>query len=171
MTKAIFFDRDGVINKLIARDGGYYSPRSFKKFFVFNNAKHVISTLKEKGYLSIVISNQPDIARGYLKKSELDKMTKVLLNKLMVDDVFYCTHAAADNCICRKPAPGLLNQAAEKWKIDLQQSYMVGDTWKDAKAAINVKVDFILLNRDYNLDYQCSKRINNLKDIFKFIRG
>ena len=98
-------------------------------------------------------------------------MTEVLMNKLIIDDVFYCTHDDADDCVCRKPAPGLLIQAAEKWKIDLQKSYMVGDTWKDADAAKNVNVNFLLLNTDYNLDYKNSNRINGLKDIFNHIEG
>ncbi|MDP6133007.1 MAG: HAD-IIIA family hydrolase, partial [Candidatus Marinimicrobia bacterium] len=122
-------------------------------------------------FLSIVVSNQPDVARGNLKKSELDKMTKVLINKLMVDDVFYCTHDDSDGCNCRKPAPGLIIKAAEKWRIDLQNSFMVGDTWKDAEAAKNVKVNFMLLNRDSNSNFHCSNRIDNLKDIFKYVEG
>ena len=130
--------------------------------------------------MTIVISNQPDIARGYLKtfnydpslegylkQTELDKMTRILYNDLMIDDVLYCTHDDADNCNCRKPAPGLFFQAAEKWKINLQQSYMVGDTWKDAEAAYNAKVEFLLLNKDYNSDYRSPQRINNLKEIIK----
>ena len=171
MNRAIFFDRDGVLNKLIKRDGGFYSPQSFDQFEIYETAKFIINELKQKGFLSIVVSNQPDVARGNLKKSELDKMTKVLINKLMVDDVFYCTHDDSDGCNCRKPAPGLIIKAAEKWRIDLQNSFMVGDTWKDAEAAKNVKVDFMLLNRDYNLDLRCSHRINNLKDVFKYVEG
>ena len=171
MNRAVFFDRDGVLNKLVVRDSGYYSPQSFDQFNIYDSAKSVISELREKGFLSIVVSNQPDVARWKLKKSELDKMTKVLISELMVDDVFYCMHDDADDCVCRKPAPGLLIQAVEKWKINLQKSYMVGDTWKDAEAANNIKVNFILLSRNYNLDYHCPKRIDNLKDIVKFIEG
>ena len=171
MNRAVFFDRDGVLNELIKRDGGFYSPQSFDQFKIYETAKFVINELKQRGLLSIVVSNQPDVARGNLKKSELDKMTGVLINKLMVNDVFYCTHDDSDGCNCRKPKPGLLMQAAEKWNIDLQNSYMVGDTWKDAEAAKNVKVDFMLLNRDYNLDLHCSHRINNLKDVFKYVEG
>jgi len=171
LKKTIFFDRDGVLNELVQRDGGFYSPQYFDQFKIDDNAKIVIDDLKQKGFLSIVVSNQPDVARGNLEISELDKMTEVLINKLIIDDVFYCTHDAADDCICRKPAPGLLIQAAEKWKIDLQKSYMVGDTWKDAEAAKNVNVNFLLLNTDYNLNYKNSNRINSLKDIINHIEG
>ena len=171
MNRTVFFDRDGVLNELIKRDGGFYSPQSFDQFKIYETAKFVINELKQRGFLSIVVSNQPDIARGYLKQTELNKMTKILYDELLIDDVFYCTHDDSDGCNCRKPKPGLLMQAAEKWNIDLQNSYMVGDTWKDAEAAKNVKVDFMLLNRDYNLDLRCSHRINNLKDVFKYVEG
>jgi len=171
LNRTVFFDRDGVLNELIKRDGGFYSPQSFDQFKIYETAKFVINELKQRGFLSIVISNQPDIARGYLKQIELNKMTKILYDELLIDDVFYCTHDDSDGCNCRKPKPGLLIQAVEKWNIDLQNSYMVGDTWKDAEAAKNVKVDFMLLNRDYNLDLRCSHRINNLKDVFKYVEG
>jgi len=171
LKRAVFFDRDGVLNQLVIREGGYFSPQSFDQFKIVDTAEFVINKLREKGFLSIVASNQPDITRNNLKKSELDKMTKVLINELLVDDVFYCTHDSINHCECRKPLPGLLIQAAKKWKIDLQKSYMVGDTWKDAEAAKNAKVNFMLLNRNYNLDYYCSKRIDSLSDILKFIKG
>ena len=171
MNRTVFFDRDGVLNELIKRDGGFYSPQSFDQFKIYETAKFVINELKQRGFLSIVVSNQPDIARGKLKKLDLNKMTEELFNRLKVDDVFYCTHDDSDGCKCRKPAPGLLTQAAEKWNIDLQNSYMVGDTWKDADAAKNVNLKFFLLNAEYNLDYNSSNRINNLKNIFNHIEG
>ena len=96
-------------------------------------------------------------------------MTKLLFNRLIVDDVFYCTHDDIDNCNCRKPLSGLIIKAKQKWKINLSKSYMVGDTWKDGESAKKVNLKFILLSRDYNLDYNCSNRINNLFDIIKFI--
>ena len=171
MNRAVFFDRDGVLNELVHRDGGLFSPQMFDQFNIVRNTKVVINKLKKMGFLTIVISNQPDISRGTLKKTELDKMTNILLNELMIDDVFYCTHDNIDNCVCRKPASGLLMQATEKWTIDLQKSYMVGDTWKDADAAKNINVKFLLLNAEYNLDYDSSNRINSLKDIFNHIQG
>ena len=171
MNRAVFFDRDGVLNKLVTRDGGHYSPQSLDQFKIIETAGFVIDELRKKDYLSIVISNQPDVARGNLKNSELVKMTEVLINKLMVDDVFYCTHDDTNNCICRKPAPGLLFKAKEKWKIDFQKSYMIGDTWKDAYAAKNANVNFLLINTEYNSDYENSNRINSLKDIFNHIEG
>ena len=135
MNRAVFFDRDGVLNNLVFRDGKYYSPRNINNFKLFNDAEKVIHTIRDKGYLAIIVSNQPDIARGYLKKSVLDEMTKLLFDKLSVDDVFYCMHDDPDVEECRKPAPGLIIKAQKKWGIDLNQSLMVGDTEKDQGAA------------------------------------
>ena len=170
MTKAVFFDRDGVLNELVQRDRGFYSPRSFDQFIIDDSANFVISKLRKKGFLSIVVSNQPDIARGNIKKSVLDKMTEVLINKLMVDDVFYCTHDDSDLCNCRKPAPGLFIQAAEKWEIDLKKSYMIGDTWKDTEAANNANVNSLLLVKDSDINFNSQIQINNLEDIFNYIK-
>ena len=169
MKRAIFFDRDGVLNELVKRDGGHYSPRDSSSFKIISNSIEVTKYTKSLGYLNIVISNQPDVARGYLNRTELVKMTKVLFNELMLDDVFYCTHDDSDLCNCRKPAPGLFIQAAEKWKIDLQKSYMIGDTWKDIEAAKNANVNSLLLDRDYNLDCDSRNRINNIEDIINYI--
>ena len=169
MNPAVFFDRDGVLNELVNRDGGQFSPQEFAQFIIVDGAKIVINKLKELGFLIIIISNQPDISRKSLKKTDLDRMTNVLFNELMVDDVFYCTHDDSDFCNCRKPAPGLFIQAAEKWNIDLRKSYMVGDTWKDAEAAENANVNFLLLDREYNLDFNSPNRIYHIKDIYDYI--
>ena len=169
MNKAIFFDRDGVLNKLVYRDNGFFSPRSFEEFKIRDNCNVVIKKLKFEGFLTIIVSNQPDISRGYLDKKELDKMTELLYNELNVSDVLYCMHDDSDYCDCRKPAPGLLIQAANKWKIDFKKSYMIGDTYRDAEAAINADVKFLLLNKDYNLNYNICSRIDNLEEILNYI--
>jgi D-glycero-D-manno-heptose 1,7-bisphosphate phosphatase len=169
LRKAVFFDRDGVLNELINRDGGLYSPQSLDQFKIYDNAKDVVGQLRNKGFLSIVVSNQPDIARGKLNKKELNEMTKLLVSELMIDDVFYCYHDDEDECLCRKPLPGLLIQAKEKWNINMDESFMVGDTWKDGDAANRAKVNFFLLDKNYNLDYKTSKRIDSLEDIFELI--
>ncbi len=169
MNKAIFFDRDGVLNELIKRDGGNYSPREFSKFKIIPNSIEVTNYTKSKGYLNIVISNQPDVARGYLTKFDLDKMTKMLLNKLAIDDVFYCKHD--DNeCDCRKPLPGLIFSAQNKWNIDLTKSVMVGDTERDYYAAKNAEIPFYLVNQSYNSDLNNVNRIMNISDIKSILK-
>ena len=165
MNRAVFFDRDGVLNNLVFRDGKYYSPRNINNFKLFNDAEKVIHTIRDKGYLAIIVSNQPDIARGYLKKSVLDEMTKLLFDKLSVDDVFYCMHDDPDVEECRKPAPGLIIKAQKKWDLDLSQSIMIGDSEKDLNAAKNAGIKFILINRPYNNHINTSNRIGKLTEI------
>ena len=165
MNRAVFFDRDGVLNNLVFRDGKYYSPRNINNFKLFNDAEKVIHTIRDKGYLAIIVSNQPDIARGYLKKSVLNEMTKEIFDKLNVDDIFYCMHDDPDVEECRKPSPGLIIKAQKKWGIDLNQSLMVGDTEKDQGAAKNAGVKFILISRSYNDHINTSNRISKLTDI------
>ena len=169
MRKVAFFDRDGVLNELVKRDGGLYSPQSIDQFKIYDNTREIIDRLKKKGFLSIVVSNQPDIARGKLEMKELDKMTKQLFSKLKIDDAFYCFHDDHDDCCCRKPLPGLIIKAKNKWKINLEESFMIGDTWKDGNAANEAKVNFFLLNKNYNLESRRFKRISGLEDLFKFI--
>ena len=150
MNKAVFFDRDGVLNELVNRAGGYFSPRLSSNFRIILNSIEVTNYTKSKGYLNIVISNQPDVARGYLTEFELDKMTNILIKKLLIDDVFYCLHDD-DMCKCRKPLPGLIIFAKDKWDIDLNKSIMIGDTEKDCFAAKNSKVEFYLLDKFWYL--------------------
>ena len=169
MNRAIFFDRDGVLNELVNRDDGWYSPRKSSDFMIIQDSIEVTRQTNSLGYLNIVVSNQPDIARSHLKETELKKMTKKLLDKLTLDDIFYCFHDDSDLCDCRKPAPGLFFQAAGKWNIDLENSYMIGDTWKDIEAARSANITSLLLSKVYNLDYDSPCRINGLQDMFSYI--
>jgi len=169
LNKAIFFDRDGVLNQLIARDGGYYSPRVPSEFKIIPNAIELTNYTKSKGYLNIIISNQPDVARGYLTKFDLNKMTKTLCNKLNIDDVFYCLHDDDDMCKCRKPLPGLIFTAKDKWNVDLNESLMIGDTEKDYCAAKSAKIKFFLINYKHNLNIKVENRISNISEIFRIL--
>lgn len=169
--KAIFFDRDGVLNHLVKRNGSYYSPQRFQDFYIDDDAKEVINHVHEMGYLAIVVSNQPDISRGKLKQSELNKMTDILFEELNVDDVFYCTHDDNNDTGCRKPAPGLFFTAQKKYNIDFKKSFMIGDTWKDVEAAKNANISMILLNKVYNQDLEDVITVKYLSEIIALIKN
>ena len=169
MKSAIFYDRDGVLNQLVNRDQGQYSPQRFIDFKISNNAKEITKYTSSLGFLNIVISNQPEISRGTLAISELNKMTSELYKKLVIDDVYYCKHDDRDNCDCRKPLPGLILKASEKWKIDLNKSYFIGDSWKDIEAAKKASVKSFLIDRNYNADYENANRIQSLLDVITLI--
>ena len=168
MNRAVFFDRDGVLNELVKRDSGYFSPRKLSQFRIIENSIEVTNYTKSKGYLNIVISNQPDVERGYLTKVNLDKMTKILFDQLTIDDIFYCLHDN-DMCKCRKPLPGLIFSAQSKWNIDLTKSVMVGDTEKDLGAAKNAGVKFYIIDHIYNMNIETENRIKKLQSILQIL--
>ena len=148
--KAIFIDRDGVINKVIMRNEEPSSPWKLEEFEIFPNVKECLETFKEMGFLNIVFTNQPDISRGFLKMEDLEKMHKIISETLPVDEIKFCPHDNKDNCSCRKPKPGLILEAVKKWSIDLKKSYVVGDGWKDIEAGETVGCRTFLLRREYN---------------------
>lgn len=170
-TKAVFFDRDGVLNNLVERDGHYYSPQTYAEFQIVSEAEKAIEKVKQLGYLVIVISNQPDITRGKMKQSELDKMTQELYANLNVDDVIYCTNDDHNDTGCRKPNPGMFYIAQEKFNIDLEQSFMIGDTWKDVEAAKNANIPMILLRKKYNIDLTARYVVDTLLEGISIVKN
>lgn len=132
--KAVFLDRDGVLNANFVRDGKAYAPRSFAEFRLLPGIKDAVGRIKAAGFLAIVITNQPDIALGLTPRSEVDAMHAFLRRTLPLDDIKVCFHTDADRCACRKPKPGLLLEAAAQYEIDLKSSYFVGDRWRDVLA-------------------------------------
>lgn len=167
--KAIFLDRDGVINKIIMRDGKPTSPRSIEEFVLEDHIQESIEIFKEKSFLIFMVTNQPDISRGLLDPSTLDKMTNKALTSLSINDFRICTHDDLDNCLCRKPKPGMLLELAEKWDINLGESFMIGDTWKDMEAARRANCFSILLERPYNKNVHCSVKTENILTAMEII--
>jgi D-glycero-D-manno-heptose 1,7-bisphosphate phosphatase len=169
MNKAVFLDRDGVINKALIRDGKAYSPRHFSEFEFMENIADQIRKIKDAGYFVIVITNQPDISRGIMDMSELNKMTEAIKANLPVDEIFICPHDDNDNCLCRKPKPGMLLNAAKKYEINLNECFFIGDGWKDMEAAKNAGCRGILIDAFYNKSIDCFKRVHDMKDAVDII--
>jgi len=166
--KAIFFDRDGVLNHLVERDGGFFSPRKFDDFKLYQDTYNVIKKLKSKKYLIIIISNQPDISRLSMKEEELNKMNQFLYNQLKIDDIFYSFESNVKIDGTKKPSPKMIYEAQDKWNIDLSKSYMVGDSIADLECASNASVKFILMKRMSSNIYN-DIEINNLSDLLRCI--
>lgn len=145
MNKAIFIDRDGVINHLVSRDGGMYSPRLVTDFQIFPSVPDAIKQIREAGYLVVVVTNQPDISRGLLKPNVLDEMHQLLRAICQVDAIYVCPHDNSDNCLCRKPLPGMLLQATTDLSIDLNNSWMIGDRATDMQAGTAVGLSNIFI--------------------------
>lgn len=131
---AAFLDRDGVLNELVYRGRGAVSPRTIDDFKIRPEAGEAVRTLRLLGLPVLVVSNQPDIARGRMTRAALSEMSAVLRSALSIDDIAVCEHDDCSGCHCRKPAPGLLVQLAESWGVDLKRSFMIGDSWRDVGA-------------------------------------
>ena len=131
---AIFLDRDGVINRSFVRAGKPFAPVSLDDLEILPGVAAALLKMRAAGFLNIVVTNQPDIATGNLRREVLDAMHSRLMNDLAIDSIRVCGHVDADNCACRKPRPGLLLDAARELDIDLAASYMVGDRWRDIAA-------------------------------------
>lgn len=134
MRRAVFIDRDGVINRATVRDGKPYPPATLNDFVYLPGVEICIKQLRTAGYLVIVVTNQPDVASGTQSRVVVDSMHAKLYDDMLCDDIRVCYHIDKDNCDCRKPKPGMLLQAAMDWGISLKDSFMVGDRWRDIDA-------------------------------------
>ena len=131
---AAFLDRDGVLNELVYRDSGAASPRIIDDFKIRPGAVEAVRALRDLGLPVLVVSNQPDIERGWMTRASLAQMSAVLRAAVPIDDMAICEHDDCNGCRCRKPKPGLLVELAERWGIDLKRSFMIGDSWRDVGA-------------------------------------
>lgn len=149
-TKAIFLDRDGVINQTIVRDGKPYPPATIHELKWVDGIEVGLKLLKDAGFLLFIVTNQPDVARGTTLQSTIDEIHQHMMQVLPLDEIFCCFHDDKDDCICRKPKPGMVLQAAAKWNVDLKKSFFVGDRWRDIEAGKAAGIKTILIDYHYN---------------------
>ena len=135
MKCAIFFERDGVLNVARIERHHQVPPATSQEFQINPAAGPVLKHLKAAGFVLIATTNQPGLSRGSLSRRELDRMHDLLRRTLPLDDIMVCPHDETDHCPCRKPAPGLFTEAAFKWHLDLEHSFVISDKWQDARAA------------------------------------
>lgn len=132
---AAFLDRDGVVNRAIVREGKPYPPANLQEMEILPDAFSGLPLLKQAGFRLIVVTNQPDVARGRQTSEAVEEMHSTLRSKLPIDDFYVCYHDDADHCDCRKPKPGLLLKAAAAYGLRLSDSFLIGDRWRDVAAA------------------------------------
>ena len=150
MTKpAVFLDRDGVLNEPVVRDGRPHPPADAAGLRVYDEAPDAVRMLRDAGFALVVVTNQPDVARGTTPASVVDAINTKLRAALAVDDVLTCVHDDADECTCRKPKPGLLHEGARRHAIDLARSYVVGDRWRDVEAGASAGCKTVLVDRGW----------------------
>jgi D-glycero-D-manno-heptose 1,7-bisphosphate phosphatase len=131
---AVFLDRDGVVNRAPVRAGRPTSPAGVGELEVLPGVPEACARLRAAGFALIVVTNQPEVARGRLSREVVEAIHDCLRRRLPLDDIRVCYHDDADGCACRKPKPGMLLAAARDWGIDLARSVMVGDRWRDIEA-------------------------------------
>jgi len=130
----MFLDRDGVINRAVFRAGIPCPPASLDELEILPGVPAALTALKAGGYRLVVVTNQPDVARGSTSRERVADINARLADTLALDAILTCFHDDADDCDCRKPKPGLLLQAADELSLDLASSFMVGDRWRDVEA-------------------------------------
>lgn len=147
---AVFLDRDGVLNEVRMAGSTASTPRSVEELRIYPDAREHLDRLRVGGFILLVVSNQPDVARGDLSLAAVEAINEALRRVLRLDAVYFCPHDTGDDCACRKPKPGLIHEGARQWDIDLARSFLIGDRWVDLAAAAAAGVDGLLLRRPWS---------------------
>lgn len=165
LKKALFLDRDGVIN----RDFSYVYE--LEKLEFMPNIFEIVKFFYDKGYLVFIITNQSGVGRGYFSKEQMDIFNNAILkefsnHQINIAKIYACLHTPNDNCECRKPKTGLIKMACDEFKIDLENSVFIGDKPSDMQTAFNANIKNRYIFSD-NENYENAKKIRNLLDIKK----
>jgi len=173
MKRAVFLDRDGVLNRAVVRAGRPYAPTSLEEFTLLPGVLEALTDLRTAGFVLVVVTNQPDLATGRMRPEVAEAIHQKLRALLPIDDIKVCGHVDEDDCSCRKPRPGMLVEAARDWSIDLCRSFIVGDRWRDVSAgkAAGCKTIFV----DYGYAEELADRpdfvVTSLPEAVKIILG
>jgi D-glycero-D-manno-heptose 1,7-bisphosphate phosphatase len=147
---AVFLDRDGVLVRARVVDGHPRSIGRVEELELEDGAVEACDALRAAGFRLVVVTNQPDIARGAVSRAEVDEIHERLAELLPLDDVRVCPHDDADGCACRKPKPGMLLASACQHGIALERSFLVGDRWRDVGAGRAAGCTCVFLDRQYS---------------------
>ena len=149
MKRAVFIERDAVLNEVRSGPKQQITPLTLEEFKIIQSAEAPLRKLKAAGFILIVTTNQPGLSRGYQSRRELDRMHDMLRRAFPLDDIMVCPHDESDHCPCRKPRPGLLIEAAFKWHLNLDHSFVISNKWQDAEAARTAGCTSLLLESPY----------------------
>lgn len=166
--KNIIFDRDGIINNIVMRNGSPSSPWKKDEFTFKADIFNVVKKLRLHKYQIFIASNQPDISRGNLLEKDLKYFNELISNKLKIPNknIYICKHDNHHNCQCRKPKPGMLNKILNDFNLKLDETCFIGDSLKDLEAASSINMKFIYLKTTYNIYPKNQVEIiHSLKDL------
>ena len=156
MVKCIFWDRDGVINELVYHDGIYTAPWKAEEFKFTKNIKEAIVKVKNLGYMNFIVTNQPDVLDGNLKLKQLQIMHNMIQKWLGFDEILFEMNR---NSMNYKPNNGMVEKLISKYDIDRNQSYLIGDRWKDIVCGYKSNLNTIFIGSKY----KSPKEYNNIK--------
>lgn len=148
--RAVFLDRDGVINRAFVLKGKPHPPSRLSELEILPGVREALVSLRAFGFRLIVVTNQPDVARGKQTQETVEAMHRLLQERLSLDEFRVCYHDDGDGCLCRKPAPGLLLDAAREAHLDLSASFMIGDRWRDVEAGRRAGCTTIFIDYGYD---------------------
>ena len=169
--KAVFLDRDGVLNESIVVDGKPYAPKSLDEFKIVPGVNKLTKQLHNAGYWVFVITNQPDVGNGYTKRTTVERMNELLRVSAVIDEIYVCYHSQNENCTCRKPSVGLLEQAQIEFGFNRKKSFLIGDRGSDIAAGNNYGLRTIFIDYQYDeitTEY-CWRTVDNLGDAIRCI--
>lgn len=149
LTRAVFLDRDGVLNEAIVRDGKPYAPAGIDELHILPDAAEALGRLKRAGYLLIVVTNQPDVGRGKQSRESVEEINRTMGAVLPIDEFVVCYHAGTEDCPCRKPKPGMVLDAAARHHLNLADSFLIGDRWRDIDCGAAAGVRTVWVDRGY----------------------
>ena len=169
--RAIFLDRDGIINKSKIVKGKPFPPLSLEEFEFNKGIKIFINTLDDKKFKKIIITNQPDFARGKTSKKNIEDIHAFILKHLSIDEIYTCWDSHDGVSDLKKPSPGLILKAAKEHNISLKDSYMVGDRWKDIDAGSRAGCTTIFVDYHYDeeLNITPDHVISDIREALKII--
>jgi D-glycero-D-manno-heptose 1,7-bisphosphate phosphatase len=156
LRRAVFLDRDGVINRTYLRDGVSIPPATVEQFEFLPGVIESARRLSASGFVLVVVTNQPDVARGRTTRDNVERLNDIVRQSLPVVEVLTCYHDRGDNCPCRKPKPGMLLESAARHEIDLGRSFMVGDRPSDIEAGQAAGCRTVLVVTPHGGSERCS---------------
>jgi D-glycero-D-manno-heptose 1,7-bisphosphate phosphatase len=171
MRPTVFLDRDGVLNRVFVRNGVTHPPATLQELELLPGVPDAVQRLDAAGFALVVVTNQPDVARGVARRDEVEAMNATLAATMPLLDILTCYHDSSDGCACRKPKPGMLHDAARRWNLDLVRSYLVGDRWSDVLAGQAAGCRSILIENPYSGGERCrpDARVTDLPEAAEWI--
>jgi D-glycero-D-manno-heptose 1,7-bisphosphate phosphatase len=170
---AVFLDRDGVLVRARVVDGRPLAIHAVDELELEEGAESACHDLHAAGFRLVAITNQPEVARGTVSAEAVERIHEQLREALPLDAVYVCPHDDEDLCACRKPRPGMLFAAAEELDLDLDESFVVGDRWRDVEAGRRAGCITVFVDRDYSepVSVRPDRTVRSVSEAAEWIRA